>query len=87
MYPFEIFNSWIGHGVQNRRYHEATVIETYRHFEVTHFISMTLQLPHGSTLDFLVDDDGQVKSQWTVLSVNNFAPVRETFTSLPIDHH
>ena len=85
MYPFERFNSWIGRRVQNRRYPEATVIETYRLFEVTHFISMTKQLPQGSTLDFwdvLADDDDQVKShtsQSTVLSVNDFAHLRDFY--------
>ena len=68
MYPFERFNSWIGQRVHNRRFPEATVIESYRLFEVTHFVRMTKQLPQGSTLDFwdvLGDDDEGVQAHGT----------------------
>ena len=38
MYPFERFNSWIGRRIHNRRFPEATVVETYRLFEFTVYV-------------------------------------------------
>lgn len=38
MYPMERFNSWISRRVMNRRYPEATVLQTYRVFELTYFL-------------------------------------------------
>ena len=45
MYPFERFNSWVIRRVNNRRYPEATVVETYRLYEWAHFIQVTGHLP------------------------------------------
>ena len=45
MYPMERFNSWISRRVLNRRYPEATVLATYRVFELTHFLELSGQLP------------------------------------------
>ena len=51
MYPLERFNSWIGRGVHNRRYPEATVIETYQLFEFSAFLSLAKLLPRYSIAD------------------------------------
>ena len=58
MYPLERFNSWIGRRVHNRRYPEATVIETYRLFEFTAFLSLAKLLPQDSIadIDSILDD-------------------------------
>ena len=45
MYPFERFNSWIARRVKNRRYPEATVMETYRIYEWFIRLSMSGKLP------------------------------------------
>ena len=45
MYPFERFNSWLIRRVQNRRYPESTVAETYRLFEWVHFLLWSQELP------------------------------------------
>ncbi len=45
MYPLERFNSWISRRVMNRRFPEATVIETYRLYEFAHFLQISGQLP------------------------------------------
>lgn len=37
MYPMERLNSWIGQRVTNRRFPEATVLESYRLFELSFF--------------------------------------------------
>ena len=58
MYPLERFNSWIAHRVHNRRYPESTVIETYRLFEFTAFLSVANLLPGDSfaDIDAVLDD-------------------------------
>ena len=48
MFPFERFNSWITRRVHNRRYPEATVLETYRLFELSAFLSIANLLPQDS---------------------------------------
>lgn len=48
MYPQEHFNSWISKRVMNRRFPEATVLETYRLYEFAHFLQMSGQLPQES---------------------------------------
>lgn len=45
MYPMERFNSWITRRVMNRRFPEATVIETYRLYELANFMDISGQLP------------------------------------------
>ena len=64
MYPFERFNSWIIRRIHNRRFPEATVIETYRLFEFTQFLCMSQQIPMGSILDFwdVASEDDQSPS-------------------------
>ena len=59
MYPLERFNSWIARRVHNRRYPESTVIETYRLFEFTSFLSLANLLPKDSfaDIDTVIDDD------------------------------
>lgn len=57
MYPMERFNSWIAHRVLNRRYPEATVMETYRIYELTFFLEMSGRLPGGSIVDVHGDDE------------------------------
>ena len=59
MYPLERFNSWIARRVHNRRYPESTVIETYRLFEFTAFLSVANLLPGDSfaDIDTVLDDD------------------------------
>ena len=54
MDSLERFNSWISRRVHNRRYPESRVIETYRLFELTSFLSHANLIPHGSTSD--IDD-------------------------------
>ena len=51
MYPMERFNNWIKNRVQNRRFPEATVMETYRLYELGFFLQITEQLPLGATID------------------------------------
>ena len=45
MYPMERFNSWISRRVINRRFPEATVLQTYGTFEFTSFLQLSGQLP------------------------------------------
>ena len=45
MYSFERFNSWITRRVHNRRYPEATVLETYRLHEWAYFLKAAGNLP------------------------------------------
>lgn len=48
MYSFERFNSWIIRRVHNRRYPEATVIETYRLYDWAHHLKVSGQLPENA---------------------------------------
>ena len=48
MYAYERFNSWVIRRVQNRRYPEATVIETYRLYEWAHYLQQTGYLPDNA---------------------------------------
>lgn len=59
MYPLERFNSWIARRVHSRRYPESTVLETYRLFEFTAFLSLAGLLPNDSfaDIDVVLDDD------------------------------
>lgn len=63
MYPLERFNSWIGRRVHNRRYPESTVIETYRLFEFTAYLSLANLLPNDSfaDIDTVLDDDDTIE--------------------------
>ena len=45
MYGFERFNSWISRRTLNRRYPEATITETYRLYELAHYICLSTKLP------------------------------------------
>lgn len=56
MYPMERFNSWISRRVLNRRFPEATVLETYRVFELMHFLQISGQLPSPHTNNPLYED-------------------------------
>ena len=42
---------WIKSRVQNRRFPESTVIETYRLYELGFHLQMAEQLPGGATMD------------------------------------
>ena len=53
MYPMERFNNWIKNRVHNRRFPEATVMESYRLYEIGFYLQMSGQLPLGATLDDL----------------------------------
>ena len=62
MFPVKRFNSWISKRALNRRFPEATVLESYRLFELSFFLQITNQLPESSImdlseLDFEADDD------------------------------
>ena len=58
MYPYERFNSWVIRRVQNRRYPESTVIETYRLFEWAHFLQRAGKLPKNAiTLPTSIDSE------------------------------
>ena len=50
MYIYERFNSWIIRRVHNRRYPEATVLETYRLFNFAYILQMSGQLPENAVL-------------------------------------
>lgn len=51
MYPMERFNNWIKSRIQNRRYPESNVVETYRLYELGFHLQVTQQLPIGATVD------------------------------------
>ena len=53
MYPMERFNNWIKNRVQNRRFPEATVMESYRLYEIGFHLQISEQLPRGATVDVL----------------------------------
>ena len=55
MYPYERFNSWITRRVTNRRYPEATVMETYRLSEWAHFMEVAGKLPDGAASASVLD--------------------------------
>lgn len=42
----ERFNSWISRRIINRRFPEATVLETYRVLEFVYFLQLSGQLPY-----------------------------------------
>lgn len=48
MYSYERFNSWLTRRILNRRYPEATVIETYRLSEWAHFMELSGQIVEGT---------------------------------------
>lgn len=74
MYPMERFNNWIKQRVLNRYHPEATVLETYRLYELSFHLQLTDQLPFGATIDITaytestqsdqldLEDDGQQSS-------------------------
>lgn len=66
MYPLERFNSWISRRVHNRRYPESTVIETYRLFELSSFLSASHLLPENSIdhIDNIIHDGMDVNTEW-----------------------
>ena len=51
MYPFERFNSWIIRRVHNRRFPESTVIETYRLYDLAHYLEIAGHLPNTAIVD------------------------------------
>ena len=57
MYPYERFNSWIIRRVLNRRYPEATVVETYRLTEWASFMALSGQLVKGSITSTEAEED------------------------------
>ena len=63
MYPFERFISWMSRRALNRRYPESTIIETYRLFELSAFMSLAKLLPEKSVGDIttVFDDRVEVK--------------------------
>lgn len=60
MFPMERFNNWIKSRVQNRRYPESNVVETYRIYEVCFHLQITEQLPKGATIDISAGADHDV---------------------------
>ena len=62
MYPMERFNNWIKSRVQNRRYPESTVVETYRLYELCFHLQVTKQLPPGVNLDITECKDSESTS-------------------------
>lgn len=48
MYQYERFNSWIKRRIHNRRYPEATVIQTYRLSEWAHFMELSGKFEKGT---------------------------------------
>ncbi len=88
MYPMERFNSWITRRVMNRRFPEATVIETYRLSELANFMDMSGQLPTGSLTipsdtdeESLAEEQGSppLQGQGTVLSVSQLQHLDEYY--------
>ena len=70
MYPFERFNSWISRRIQNRRYPEATVIETYRLFEWSIHLQISGKLPNSFSSCFSeLDEASCSKTDKPILSV------------------
>ena len=55
MYPMERFNNWIKNRVLNRRFPEATVMESYRLYEIGFHLQISGQLPLNATVDVLSD--------------------------------
>lgn len=51
MFSMERFNSWISRRVHNRRFPEATVLESYRLFELSFFSQISGLLPDNSVID------------------------------------
>lgn len=51
MYPMERFNSWISCRILNRRYPEATVLETFWLYELSFFLHFSSHLPNSSVAD------------------------------------
>ena len=48
MYPYERFNSWLARRILNRRYPEATVVETYRLSEWAFFMELSGHFSEGT---------------------------------------
>ena len=74
MYPFERYNSWVIRRVQNRRYPESTVIETYRIFEWACYLQRAGELPcNAITLPEAIDSEHENYTANAVLSPVEFA--------------
>lgn len=93
MYPFERFNSWVIRRVQNRRYPESTVRETYRLFEWAHFLQRSSgEVPDESvTLTIANSDEEDLNLQHINRNHSLLGPVEfsnlETMFSPEIRHN
>ena len=74
MYPLERFNNWIKNRVLNRRFPEATVMESYRLYEIGFHLELSGQLPFGATVDVsshpTTDTQDKDELQGTCVPVN-----------------
>lgn len=59
MFPMERFNSWIGKRVMNKRFPEATVLESYRLFEFSFFLQISGRIPNSRCFDVLDGNDSE----------------------------
>lgn len=75
MYPMERFNNWIKSRVQNRRFPEATVMESYRLYEIGFHLQLSEQLPLATTVDVLSNPvtDTEDEDQAACLPMKGYA--------------
>ena len=81
MYPYERFNSWLIRRIKNRRYPEATVIETYRLYEWAQYLHMAEQLPQKSLLcpDDVEGSDHHHISLLTTLDLSQLSHLQQYY--------
>ena len=63
MFPMERFNSWIGKRVMNRRFPEATVVESYRLFEFSFFLQISDRIPNSKCFDVLDGNETDISRE------------------------
>ena len=82
MYPFERFNSWVIKRVHNRRYPEATVVETYRLFEWAHYLQMSGHLPDNAIIHPGDTDVAEVRLTVCQLNTDQVGFLKQHYRSL-----
>ena len=84
MYPYERMNSWVIRRVHNRRYPEATVVETYRIFEWASFLQRSCELPSDAITTPETDCESagdRMISSPSLLSTVEFANLQSLYTT------
>lgn len=92
MYPMERFNCWIAARITNRKHPEATVLESYRLFELSSFMQLSGKLPLDAAVDLAdIDEpsDGMSSAsnyQYTLLSQEQLSCLDNYYRMMDLDY-